>query len=116
MQFGLTDTQMLTRNAAREYFAAEYPPAVVRRLAETATAHDPELWRQAAAQGWCAMTIPEAYGGMGLGLVEIAAAMEEVGRVLAPGPLLAHLTELHRQVKAGAFGRRNDRRRRLGQG
>ena len=92
MQFGLTETQQLTRNAAREFFSAEYPIAEVRRIMETATAHDPNLWRKTAEQGWCGMTIPEEYGGMGLGLVEIAAAIEEAGRVLVPGPLLAHLT------------------------
>ncbi len=92
MQFGLTDSQQLTKNAAREFFSGEFPSAELRRIIETDTAHDPALWRKTAAQGWCAMTIPEAYGGMGLDLVEAAAAMEEAGRVLVPGPLLAHLT------------------------
>jgi len=92
MQFGLTETQQLTKNSAREFFSAEYPMAEVRRIMETPNAHDPALWRKTAAQGWCGMTIPEAYGGMGSGLVEIAAAMEEAGRALVPGPLLAHLT------------------------
>jgi alkylation response protein AidB-like acyl-CoA dehydrogenase len=92
MQFGLTDSQILTRNSAREFFSAEFPIAEVRRLCETETAHDRKLWRKTAEQGWCGMTIPEAYGGMGLDLVEVAAAMEEAGRTLVPGPLLAHLT------------------------
>lgn len=92
MQFGLTETQQLTRNAAREFFSREYPIAEVRRIIETETAHDPALWQNTAAQGWCAMTIPEAYGGMASDLVEAAAAMEEAGRALVPGPLLAHLT------------------------
>lgn len=92
MQFGLTDNQQLTRNSAREFFSAEFPPAELRRIIETPHAHDPALWRKTAEQGWCGMTVPEAYGGMGLDLVEVAAAMEEIGRVLVPGPLLAHLT------------------------
>lgn len=92
MQFGLTETQQLMKNSAREFFQAEYPIAEVRRIMETVTAHDPKLWRKTAEQGWCGMTIPEDYGGMGLDLVEVAAAMEEVGRALVPGPLLAHLT------------------------
>jgi alkylation response protein AidB-like acyl-CoA dehydrogenase len=92
MQFGLSGNQQLTKNAAREFFSSEYPMAEVRRIAETETAHDAALWRKTAEQGWCGMTVPEAYGGMGLGLVETAAAMEEAGRALVPGPLLAHLT------------------------
>jgi alkylation response protein AidB-like acyl-CoA dehydrogenase len=92
MQFGLSENQQLTKNAAREFFSSEYPMTEVRRILETETAHDASLWRKTAEQGWCGMTVPEAYGGMALGLVEIAAAMEEAGRALVPGPLLAHLT------------------------
>jgi len=92
MQFGLTEIQQLLKNSAREFFSAEYPIAEVRRIMETPFAHDPKLWRKTADQGWCGMTIPEAQGGMGLDLVEAAAAMEEAGRALVPGPLLAHLT------------------------
>ena len=101
MQFGLTDNQQLTRNSAREFFSAEFPIAEVRRLCETDTAHDPKLWRKTAEQGWCAMTIPEDQGGMGLDLVEVAAAMEEAGRALVPGPLLAHLTACAALASAG---------------
>jgi alkylation response protein AidB-like acyl-CoA dehydrogenase len=92
MQFGLTENQQLTKNSAREFFSSEYPIAEVRRIMETPTAHDEKLWRKTAEQGWCGMTIPESHGGMGLDLVEVAAAMEEAGRALVPGPLLAHLT------------------------
>ena len=92
MQFGLTESQQVLKNSAREFFTGEVQPALVRQLMETATAHDEALWKKMAVQGWCGMAVPEAYEGMGLGLVEIAAAMEEIGRALVPGPLLAHLT------------------------
>jgi alkylation response protein AidB-like acyl-CoA dehydrogenase len=38
--------------------------------------------------GWPALTIPEAAGGLGLGAVELAVVVEELGRVVAPGPYL----------------------------
>ena len=91
MQFGLTESQQVLKNSAREFFTGEVQPALVRQLMETETAHDTALWKKMAGQGWCGMAVPEAYEGMGLGLVEIAAAMEEIGRALLPGPLLAHL-------------------------
>lgn len=89
MLFGLTEEQQLLKNSAREFFSAECPSAEVRRLMETDTAHDAELWRKMAEQGWTGLPFAEEYGGMGLGLVDLAAACEEMGTALVPGPYLA---------------------------
>src|SRR5258706_5760571 len=89
MNFGLTDEQQLLKNSAREFFSAECPSAEVRRLMETDTAHDAAFWRKMAEQGWTGLPFPEQYGGMGLGIVELAAACEEMGQALVPGPFLA---------------------------
>jgi alkylation response protein AidB-like acyl-CoA dehydrogenase len=86
MQFGLTETQQVLKNSAREFFSAECPIAEVRRLMETAAAHDAALWRKMAHQGWTGILFDEEYGGLGLGLVEMAVALEEMGRALLPGP------------------------------
>ena len=91
MQFGLTETQQVLKNSAREFFPAECPVAEVRRLMETPTAHDEALWKKIAGNGWCGIIVPEEHDGLGLGMVELAAAMEEMGRVLLPGPYLANL-------------------------
>ncbi len=80
MQFGLTETQQVLKNSAREFFPAECPIAEVRRLMETDTAFDAALWKKIAGQGWCGIIFPEEYDGLGLGMVELAAAMEEMGR------------------------------------
>ncbi|MGA3044089.1 MAG: acyl-CoA dehydrogenase family protein [Bryobacteraceae bacterium] len=89
MQFGLTETQQVLKNSAREFFSAECPIAEVRRLMETATAYDPALWQKMAHQGWTGIVFDEEYGGLGLGLVEMAVALEEMGRALLPGPYLS---------------------------
>jgi len=91
MQFGLTETQQVLKNSAREFFPAECPIAEVRRLMETDTAYDPALWKKIADHGWCGIIFPEKYDGLGLGMVELAAAMEEMGRALVPGPFLSGL-------------------------
>jgi alkylation response protein AidB-like acyl-CoA dehydrogenase len=75
MQFGLNENQTILRDSAREFFAGECAPAVVRRLI--------------AAQGYTGIIFDERYGGVGLGLVELALLMEEAGRVLLPGPLFS---------------------------
>ncbi len=89
MQFGLNESQVILRDSAREFFAGECPPATVRRLIETDAAHDRAVWSQLAAQGYTGVNFAEAYGGVGLGLVELVLLMEEAGRVLLPGPLFS---------------------------
>ena len=89
MQFGLTETQRVLKNSAREFFSAECPIGEVRRLMETGTAYDAALWQKMAQQGWTGIIFGEEYGGLGLGLVEMAVALEEMGRALLPGPYLS---------------------------
>jgi alkylation response protein AidB-like acyl-CoA dehydrogenase len=86
VQFGLTETQQVLKSSAREFFTAECPISEVRRLLETETAHDSALWQKMAHQGWTGIIFSEEYGGLGLGLVEMAVALEEMGRTLLPGP------------------------------
>jgi alkylation response protein AidB-like acyl-CoA dehydrogenase len=85
----LTETQQSLKNTTRKFLAAECPMAEVRRLMETETAFDAALWRKMADQGWMGIIFPEEYGGSAMGLVEMAAALEEMGRALLPGPYLS---------------------------
>jgi alkylation response protein AidB-like acyl-CoA dehydrogenase len=48
-----------------------------------------ELWSAMAGQGWMGIHLPEAFGGAGYGLPELAIVLEEHGRALTPGPFLA---------------------------
>ena len=86
MQFGLTETQQMLKHEARRFFPSECPIAEVRRLMETDGAYDAALWRKLTEHGWTGILFDEASGGMGLGLVEMAVAAEEMGRALLPGP------------------------------
>jgi alkylation response protein AidB-like acyl-CoA dehydrogenase len=45
-----------------------------------------------ADQGWTGIIFPEEYGGFGMGMVEMAAALEEMGRALLPGPYLSTIS------------------------
>src|ERR1700732_2118091 len=89
MQFGLTETQQTLKNTVRKFLAAECAMAEVRKLMETDTALDPALWRKIAEQGWTGMISPEEYGGFGMGMVEMAATLEEMGRALLPAPFFS---------------------------
>jgi alkylation response protein AidB-like acyl-CoA dehydrogenase len=89
MQFGLNESQEILRDSARKFFAGECPIAEVRRLMETETAFDANLWHKLAQQGYTGITLPEEFGGVGLGTVELVLLMEEAGRALLPGPLFS---------------------------
>jgi alkylation response protein AidB-like acyl-CoA dehydrogenase len=86
MQFGLNESQEILKESARKFFAGECPMAEVRRLMETDTAFDAQLWSKLAEQGYTGIIFPEEFGGVGLGIVELILLMEEAGRALLPGP------------------------------
>ena len=111
MQFGLTETQQVLKNSAREFFSAECPIGEVRRLMETDTAYDAALWQKMAQQGWTGILFAEEYGGLGLGLVETAVALEEMGRALLPGPYFS--TVLMAGAAIDAAGNAEQKRKHL---
>ena len=45
-----------------------------------------EVWQKIVDMGWLGAAIPEEYGGLGLGMLELCVIAEELGRVLAPVP------------------------------
>ncbi len=51
---------------------------------------DAELWRELDEAGLLSLAVPEEHGGAGLGLIELARVLVEVGRTLAPVPLAVH--------------------------
>ena len=89
MQFGLSESQQILKDTARKFFAGECPVAEVRRLMETETAYNADLWLKMAGQGFTGIICPEDCGGMGLGKVELILLMEEAGYALLPGPFFS---------------------------
>ena len=89
MDFDLSKPQKLLQDSAHDFMARECKPDRVRRLMETDTAHDDRLWQAIADQGWTGLVVPEEHGGLGLGLVELAAVAEEMGRACLPGAFLS---------------------------
>jgi alkylation response protein AidB-like acyl-CoA dehydrogenase len=86
MDFGFSEEQELLRSTARKFLENECASAFVRRMMETAEGTTPEFWAKLADQGWLGLVYPEAQGGAGLGFVDLAVLMEEMGRVVMPGP------------------------------
>lgn len=93
MELEFTSDQDELRESIQAVLAKECPLTVARRMTEDGVG-DEALWSTLAALGWAGLTVPDALGGVGLGPVEAAVLAEELGRAMAPGPLLATVTQL----------------------
>lgn len=89
MDTTLTEEETMVRESARGFLEANCPTSLVRAMEKDSKGYPPELWRQAVELGWSGMCLPEAYGGSGLPLVYLGLVLEEVGRAVAPLPLLS---------------------------
>jgi len=88
--FNLGPEQQEFRDTLRRYFEANAPIAETRRVMASGDGLSPELWKKAGTElGLVGLAIPEAQGGQGFGLKELAIALAEVGRALAPIPLFS---------------------------
>jgi alkylation response protein AidB-like acyl-CoA dehydrogenase len=107
--FAFTTDQEELRRAARAYLTARFPSDRVAELADSEAGWDPDSWAELTELGWLGVNVPESAGGLGLGFVEQAILLEELARVLYPGPyfstvalaLPALSSEEQEQVGAG---------------
>ena len=75
MDFDLSKPQKLLKDTARQFLARDRAPS----------------WQAIADQGWTGLIVPEEHGGLGTGIVELAAVAEEMGRACLAGPFLSTL-------------------------
>jgi alkylation response protein AidB-like acyl-CoA dehydrogenase len=98
-----TDQEDL-RDSIRAFLTAECPIALVRGIVEAriagGTADAAALQAHMTELGWPALAIPADAGGLGLGPIELGLLAEELGRAVAPGPLLATVTQYVPLVRA----------------
>jgi len=86
VHFAFTPEQDTLRAEARRWLEERYPPERVAELADADDGWDPASWGELAELGWLGVSVSEAEGGAGLGFVEEAVLLEELGRTLYPGP------------------------------
>jgi hypothetical protein len=90
MHFARSEEQDELASTVRGLLAKRSDSAAVRAAIETEAGYDTALWQALCEQiGVAALAVPEEYDGVGASLVETGAVLEELGRNLAPTPLLA---------------------------
>ena len=88
MDFGLSEEQQQLQQTARDFLERECPPALVREAAKDEDGFARELHAKMAELGWTGLLIPPGHGGLGLGMLDMALLLEEMGRAAVPGPYL----------------------------
>ena len=86
MNFEFSADQKLLGEQARKFLADNCASTEVRKILEGSDAYHHDLWHGIAELGWLGTAIPEAYGGLGAGYLELCVLAEELGRALAPVP------------------------------
>ena len=88
MDFELNDEQKLLRDTTKDLLARSYDAEKRNAIIDSDPGWSPQVWKQLAEVGLLGLTFSEDDGGMDAGPVEIGAVMTEIGRRLAPEPLL----------------------------
>ena len=107
----LSEEQELLRETARELVQAKSPLKEMRRLrdARDADGFSRALWKEAAELGWAGIPFAEEHGGAGLGYAELGIVLEELGRTLAPTPMLSSVVLAGSAVQlAGSAAQRGE--------
>ena len=86
MNFEFSADQMQLKDIARKFLEKEEAVKRARNVLEGEDSYDENLWSQIIEMGFTATAIPEEYGGLGLGYLELCVIAEELGRSLAPTP------------------------------
>jgi alkylation response protein AidB-like acyl-CoA dehydrogenase len=101
MGIGLTGEHEALAASVRAFTTRHVTREVVRAAVEREKDARPGYWQTLADQGLLGLHVPERHGGQGFSLVELAVAVEEMGRAATPGPYVASVLASAVLVTAG---------------
>ncbi len=91
MDFALNEEQNATRDLARRILGDLVTPDRHKELEGAGEWFDHKAWSALADAGLLGIALPEAYGGAGLGFLEVAFVLEEIGHTVAKLPYMASI-------------------------
>lgn len=89
MDFTFSDDQDALRSSVHDVLAGLVRDGRVRAMVDGDDAAVDEMWQSFGELGWPSLLVPEASGGLGLGLIDAVVVLEEMGRFTVPGPFLS---------------------------
>jgi len=87
LEFSAEQEQL--RESVARFLDARAPLAWVRDRYDDERGTTDDVWRGLADLGVIGLLVPEACGGAGMGMVDTAVVLEELGRAVHPGPYAA---------------------------
>jgi alkylation response protein AidB-like acyl-CoA dehydrogenase len=112
MDFGFSEEQREVQTLARKILSEQVTPEKLAAYDEFKQERfDAQLWQQLAESGLLGVAIAEEFGGMGFGFSELAQLIEEVGRTIAPVPVISHLVSAALPIQR--FGTQQQKQRLL---
>jgi alkylation response protein AidB-like acyl-CoA dehydrogenase len=88
MDFSYSEEQQEVKALAAKILGDQTENEQLRAIDEQEDRFDPKLWRDLAEAGLLGVAIDEAHGGMGFGFETLCLLAEEVGRTVAPTPVV----------------------------
>jgi len=116
MDLRYTETQEILKKMARDFLTTECPKTLVRKLEQSEEGYSREVWKKMAELGWMGLIIPEEYGGMGYTFQDLVVLLEEIGRNILPGPLIATITSTFLILEAGTEEQKKELLPKIAQG
>jgi alkylation response protein AidB-like acyl-CoA dehydrogenase len=91
MSLVLNEEQALLKSTAEDFFRSKSPVSALRAIRDNCDVDgfSRSLWQEMAAMGWLGASLPEEYGGLGLGFTELGMVLQASGRTLVASPLLS---------------------------
>jgi alkylation response protein AidB-like acyl-CoA dehydrogenase len=86
VDFEFSADQEALRDTVRRFLADRAPLPWVREQLDDERGTTDEVWKGLAELGATGLLVPEAHGGAGLTMVDMGVVLEEMGRVVHPGP------------------------------
>ena len=90
MDFQFSEEQEELRSMAKSFLVEASGPEQIRAAMETPLGYDAKVWSRIATElGWPCVHIPEAYGGLGLGFVDLVVLLEAAGEAVLCAPFFS---------------------------
>ncbi|WP_255536497.1 acyl-CoA dehydrogenase family protein [Pacificimonas pallii] len=106
-RIGVSEEQVDLMEVAANFCRETSPIDRVRALIEDEHGYDTDVWAEICRLGWLGIAIPEAHGGVGLGIAEVAPVMEQMGRHLMATPFMASTLAAQAILKCGSDAQRD---------
>ena len=108
MDLNFTEEQQMLQKTFADFFRKECNSEFVRRMEEEEKGFSEEMWQRMAALGWLSLMLPEEYGGLNYGMIELVILMEEVGSACFPSPYLSSTLAAIAIAESGTAALKND--------